>query len=76
MIRVKLQEILDLLEGAGYDVKPVPGIDWLRISASGSEAILVKPEVIRTLAETAGSDPHRIFERIIQSSLIGKVDGR
>jgi hypothetical protein len=73
---VNLQEILELLEGAGYDVKPVPGIDWLKVSASGSKTFLIKYEVLRTLAETVGADPHLLVERITQSSLVRRVDGR
>lgn len=76
VMRVNLQQILELLEGAGYDVKPVPGIDWLRVTASGGKPFLVKCEVLRTLAETVGADPHLLVERVSRFSLVQKVDGR
>lgn len=56
----ELARVFEVLEKAGFEVLPVPGMRWLELRKAGTPRICMKEKTLRELVGALGEDPELV----------------
>jgi|GEM_PF-3809352 len=56
----ELARVFEVLEKAGFEVLPVPGVCWLELRKAGTVRICIKEKILRELVAALGEDPELV----------------
>ncbi|MEW5763007.1 MAG: hypothetical protein AB1776_07385 [Bacillota bacterium] len=56
----QLQRVFEVLERAGFEILPVPGLCWLELRRPEASPVFIKETILRELVLALGEDPELV----------------